>query len=307
MTVAGSKTQFDLFLEQEAARVRGVYFPVKTDLLRRRLIREADCDRLHPNPDDEFCMPEIGPNYKIISDYQQQYLAAIKMAQPYYDGEPIIVERTHPDGYMIVNGHHRWAAALRMGQSRIPIRIVNLMHEEDVRAILANSRHTRRVALDLDEEVFRAPEDGAVERALPFPWDRVFPERIRLGVPALFHFLAKRGYDIWLYSSQYYSADYIRNCFARYHVKVDGVLTAVGKKGPAGGETGRKLEKLITDKYDHTLHIDSAAAVWISKKEKSFRDVQLSGNAESWSREVMEAVEALEKAAEDRNGHESIL
>ena len=65
-------------------------------------------------------MPKVGPNYKIISAYQQQYVDALKISRNYYEGEPIIVERTHPEGYRIVNGHHRWAAALRIGMAQIP-------------------------------------------------------------------------------------------------------------------------------------------------------------------------------------------
>ena len=121
--MAGSKSLFDEYLAQEVENSKGVFFPVKTGILSRLLIREARCDDLHPNPEDEFCSPQIGPNYKIISAYQQQYVDALKMSQHYYEGEPIIVERTHPEGYRIINGHHRWAAALRIGQAKIPIRI----------------------------------------------------------------------------------------------------------------------------------------------------------------------------------------
>ena len=104
--MAGSKSLFDEYLAQEVENSKGVRFPVKTGILSRLLIREARCDDLHPNPEDEFCSPQIGPNYKIISAYQQQYVDALKMSQHYYEGEPIIVERTHPDGYRIINGHH---------------------------------------------------------------------------------------------------------------------------------------------------------------------------------------------------------
>ncbi|MBP3241914.1 MAG: ParB N-terminal domain-containing protein [Oribacterium sp.] len=34
-------------------------------------------------------------------------------------GDPIIVEKMYPDGYMILNGHHRWAAATRLGLKKV--------------------------------------------------------------------------------------------------------------------------------------------------------------------------------------------
>ncbi len=295
--MAGSKSLFDEYLAQEIENGKGVYFPVKTGILRRLLVRQARCDRLHPNPEDEFCMPKIGPNYKIVSAYQQQYVDALKTSRNYYEGEPIIVERTHPEDYRIINGHHRWAAALRIGMAKIPIRIVNLTHEEDVRKILANSRHTKRAALDLDEVIFL--RDGPFESALPFPWNKLYKDRIRLGVPALFHFLAKNGYDIWLYSAKYYSADYIQNLFGKYHVRIDGVMTAIGKRAKAAGDDGKKLEKLITDKYLYTVHIDSGSVLQIVKGTKEFRDFPLSGRASDWSKEVMDAIAEIEKSASE--------
>ena len=293
--MAGSKSLFDEYLAQEVENSKGVFFPVKTGILSRLLIREARCDDLHPNPEDEFCSPQIGPNYKIISAYQQQYVDALKMSQHYYEGEPIIVERTHPDGYRIINGHHRWAAALRTGQAKIPIRVVNLTHEEDVKKILENSRHTKRAAIDLDEVIFRREGEAPLERPLPFPWSRLYKERIRLGVPALFHLLAQNGYDIWLYSAQYYSTDYIQNLFRRYHVRVDGVITAIGKRAHAAGDAGKKLEKQITDKYQYTLHIDNETVLQIFSGSKEFRDFPLGGESADWSKEVMDAVETIEK------------
>ena len=288
--MAESKTQFDAFIAQEVRDSAGVYFPVRTRILRRLMTREARCDELHPNPDDEFCMPKIGPNYKIISRYQQQYIDAIKLSQYYYEGEPIVVERTHPDGYRIVNGHHRWAAALRTDQAQIPVRVVNLTHEEDVRRILENSTHTRRVALDLDEVIFRTEGNGPLERPLPFPWNRIYKERLRLGVPALFHFLSKNGYDIWLYSAQYYSTDYIQNLFRKYHVKVSGVMTAIGKRAKNAEKDGKSLEGMIMNKYRWTVHIDNDMVLQIFSGTKDFREFALGGEAAEWSQRIMDVI-----------------
>ena len=36
-------------------------------------VRSVSCSKLHPNPNDEFCDPEIGPNYSIISCYEGDY------------------------------------------------------------------------------------------------------------------------------------------------------------------------------------------------------------------------------------------
>ena len=141
-----------------------------------------------------------------------------------------------------------------------------------------------------------AGEGAPAENELPFPWNRMYPERLRLGIPALFHELAKRGYDIWLYSSQYYSTDYIQNYFRRYHVKIAGVMAAIEKRAKAAGGAGKKIEKMISGKYRRTVHIDNDLVLQISGGTKGFREYPLSGSAADWSQEVMDAIEALESA-----------
>ena len=127
-------TDFSAFLAEEIIKVKGIAYPVKAGFLRRVFIRRAACSKLHPNPNDEFCSPEIGPNYEIMSRYMSEYRRVISgsldplfintAAKRSYEadwygsdgkdregsslGERILVERIHPNEYMILNAHHRW-------------------------------------------------------------------------------------------------------------------------------------------------------------------------------------------------------
>lgn len=294
----GTRTQFEAFLAQEIQNSRGTAFPVKTELGRRLLVREAECLSLHPNPEDEFCSPKIGPNYEIISRYQQEYIYNIKMGLPYYDGEPIIVERLYPSGYRIINGHHRWAAALRIGQEKIPVRIVNLTHEEDVRKILENSTHVKRAAFDLDEVLFQTDPDAPRETAKIHSIYRLNDESLRLGAPALIHFLKKSGYDIWVYSVNYYSTDSVQRYFHKHHVNVDGVMTAAGRKLENTEAAGRRIADMLTNKYRYTVHIDKDTVTQIFSKTRTFEEFPLSGDPSTWSQEVMDVTEQLDRKAE---------
>ena len=58
------------YIQEEVKKIQGIYIPVKAGLLRRALIRRASWRRLHPNPEDEFCDPKIGPNEEIIGHYK---------------------------------------------------------------------------------------------------------------------------------------------------------------------------------------------------------------------------------------------
>ena len=290
--MAGSNTAFDEFIASEVKKYKGVYVPVKAGILQRALIRRAPCASLHPNPDDEFCSPKVGPNYQIISEYMYSFRLERQSSKQYCE-EPLIVEKIRPDGYMILNGHHRWAAALQLGFRRIPIEIVDLTQEMDIRNILQYSEHDKRVTLDLDEVVFCLEGDDPAEKPLPFPLRNIYKQRLRLGIPALFHYLNKKGYDIWVYSAGYYSADYIQRLFRKYGVHVTGAVTGTGRKTGENKELRRELEALITAKYPETVHIDDAAVLRIFSQTKQVEEYGLGDGAEAWSKRVIDVMETF--------------
>ncbi|MBR3016371.1 MAG: ParB-like nuclease domain-containing protein [Clostridia bacterium] len=292
------KTQFETFLAEEVIKVKGVYYPIKAGFLRRAFIKTAPCEKLHPNPNDEFCFPDIGPNYDIISRYVGDYIQAGKdLGQLRFldssASEPLDVERTSPDGYMILNGHHRWGAALKLGMKTIPIRIVDLTQKSDIQKMLNATGFHRRVTLDLDEVVFRPENDPNLEKQLPFPMRRIYKERLRRGIPALFNMLNRHGYDIWIYTANYYSLEYLRHYFKHYRIHVTGIVTGTARKGPEGTDTRNELEKLCNSKYKTTVHIDNKAVIRTFRGVQNFEEFPLSGASETWSRDVMDAFEKM--------------
>ena len=293
-----AKTEFQIFLEDEINKVKGIYYPVKAGFFRRVFIKDAPCDRIHPNPGDEFCSPEVGPNYEIISGYERDFRATGgKQADLHFmkskAEEPLMVEKTRPEGYMILNGHHRWAAAHRAGLKKVGIKIVDLTQETDIRKMIKKANSDRRVSLDLDEVVLRKEGDPCVEKPLPFPLNRIYHERIRLGIPALFHKMIAEGYDIWVYSAQYYSLDYLKHLFQHYHVQVTGIVTGTARKISEGKKSGKEIEKMITAKYNTTIHIDNDLVLRTFRDSKQFEEYRVTASDEGWSRAVLEIIGAM--------------
>ena len=295
-------TQFDRFLAEEVEKIRGVWYPVKPLLLTRLLVHRAALTRLHPNPDDEFCSPSIGPNYRIISDYEKDFREfGVSKVGSSYSGvnasEPLEVQKIRPDGYMILNGHHRWAAAWRTGIRRVRIQIVNLTQKKDIENMLMASRHDRRVTLDLDETVFSAlPGEGnGFEKSLPFVFRKVSHTQIRRGIPALFQFLTRQGYDIWVYTSRYVSLDRLRLLFRCYHCPVTGLVTGTGRKGPAGADMEKSLETMIRPHYRTTVHIDNDSILKTATDSKEFQEAAIDRSFGPWSRAVIDAFDHLDK------------
>ena len=293
--MAGSSTQFERFLQEEVEKYRGVSVPLRAGLLERALVRRVNIKKLHPNPGDEFCMPEIGPNFEIISRYCQAIRSTKDHGAPQIFTEPLSVEKMSPDGYMILNGHHRWAACLRSGIDKVRIEIVNATHEADIRSMLQATDNHRRVTLDLDEVVFRPQGDKAVEKRRLFALRPLERKPIRLGIPALFRFLTANGYDVWVYTKHYYSLDDVEHCFEKRRAGVTGVVTGTGRKTMKNLAPGDRAENLIADKYDVTIHIDNDMLLKTSRKTGGFEEFPLKGTAGDWSREIMDIIQGMKE------------
>ena len=284
-------TDFEKYLAQRLEEDRGVLVPVKASLYELMFVKKANCRKLHPNPEDEFCDPNIGPNDEIIGKYVEMI-----RTNGYFGGMPLIVQKVNPDGYMILNGHHRWAAALRTGLNPVLISIVNVTQEKDIERMIRNSKHDKRVTLDLDEVAFCGDNGMPVERPLRFPYNKMYRERIRQGIPALLLSLERQGYDIWVYTAEYYSIEYLRGYFKQYSVKVDGIVTGTAKKR---GESPQ-MAKLLANQYVETLHIDNDMILRTWQDSRDFEEYPIEAEPSAWSRKGMEIIKRIHQGEEKR-------
>lgn len=97
---------------------------VRAGFLEKRFKRTAAPEELHANPDDEFSKAAVGPNDRIIMEYVKMIPQLRRFDEPIYP-EPVYVSKLESGGYRILNGHHRWAAALKCGLEKLRIRILN--------------------------------------------------------------------------------------------------------------------------------------------------------------------------------------
>jgi len=290
------KTQLDEYVAKDLEKQKGVSIPVHAGLLERLLVRKTACTNLHPNAEDEFSMPSVGPSYRIISEYETKFREALHMDRDPFD-DPLMVEKLRPHGYLLLNGHHRWAAAMRCQIKRVPIKIINCATESDIKTIIEKSQHDKRATIDLDEVIFRTANDEHIEKkAFTFPLSLRFKQRIRLGIPALFYCLSKHGYDIWVYAADFYSIDDIRKFFKAYSVHVDGIVTGVSKLNKIHSESEVRMKELINNKYQMTLHIDNDA-ILETHATKEFEEYAIDATGEEWSKKAIAIVEEIEKRA----------
>ncbi len=120
----GQRSSFFTYVEADLAEYGTDRKIVKANFLERLTTKYIDPDDMHANPDDEFCQPSVGPNDRIINEYVRSIPIHIRFDEPVFP-EPVIVYKMAPKGYMILNGHHRWAAALKSGLSKLRASVIN--------------------------------------------------------------------------------------------------------------------------------------------------------------------------------------
>ena len=292
-----ARTQLTEYIQNDLDKQKGISIPVRAGLPERLLVRSVSCKNLHANADDEFAVESVGPSERIIGEYVAKFSDAIKLNIYPFD-EPLTVEKLRPHGYLILNGHHRWVAAMRCGIKKVPVRIINGATESDIKTLLENSKHDKRVAIDLDEVVFRSSDYPYLEKkAFMFPLSLRFKQRVRLGIPALFYYLVKHGYDIWVYAADYYSIDDIQKFFKAYSVHVDGIITGIEKHRQNTNEKSLKMKELIANKYKLTLHIDNNSVLETNRDTESFEEHAIDSSGEDWSKNTIAIIEEIEKRA----------
>ncbi len=290
----GNESQMELmkYIKADLEKNDGLIMPVKAGFLEQIFVKKLSPKKLHPNPQDEFCSNGIGPNYAIIEKYKQQILKNKEYEVSLFD-EPVIIEKIRPDGYLLLNGHHRWGAALSLGLKTIPVKITNLTTGSDIVRDLSKTTREKRASINLDDVVFCQPELEAAEKPLFFPYSRIFRERVRKGIPSLFYALQNAGYDVWVYTSGYASTDYISQLFRHYHIKVDGIINGLRHTEPNGISTYDRAKSLMEKKYKITLHIETDHVLWIRLGTKEFDDYPVEAQNEKWANNVISIVRNL--------------
>ena len=79
---------------------------------------------MHANPDDKFSDPDVGPSDRLSMNMYMRYPTYDDLMKR-YSLPPFIAYKLTVGGYLIMNGHHRWAVAIKSGQGKIRATIQN--------------------------------------------------------------------------------------------------------------------------------------------------------------------------------------
>ncbi len=117
-------TELDAMIQEDLKKMKGRLEPVKAGFLEKKIPKKVKPAELHVNPADEFTFPNIGPNYAIVENYSALARRLYSLEEKVFD-EPLQVNKLKHGGYLILNGHHRWAGAVRARVPSIRIQVLD--------------------------------------------------------------------------------------------------------------------------------------------------------------------------------------
>lgn len=274
---------------KDVEKYNGVRKVIKAGLIERCVIKNCAPERIHPNPIDEFSQPDIGPNLGIVGDYVKLINYNESQELPIFK-EPLIVQKMEPDGYLLLNGHHRWFAAIRMRVKKIHIQIINLITENDLSRMINKTKNTKLATFDFDEVLLSSDENNQAPLRDSLFCKKI-KERLRVGAPEVIKAFADNGYDVCVYTASYLTEEDFEDFFSMYELKVDVVVNGINekRKNTAGGT--QNLKEMIREKYKHIAHVDNESVVCTNRVTKNYEIYEIP-DEETWEEGIKNIMKA---------------
>ena len=157
------------------------------------------------------------------------------------------------------------------------------------------SQKKMRVSFDLDEVLFVLPETHKTEPQLPWPFYRIYIERLRLGTPELINKLQEMGYEVWIYTSSFRSEKYIRNLFRHYGVRFDGIVNGNRHLKEVQRDNKTILPQKLPNRYRISLHVDDESVICSLGPQYGFKAYQLDAQDDDWKEKIIARAEEIRK------------
>lgn len=261
---------------------------VKAGLIERCAIRHCAPEHLHPNPADEFSQSDVGPNFSIVGDYVDQIQHNIKLELPIF-AEPVIVQKLKPEGYLLVNGHHRWFAAVRMRVKKLHIKIVNMISDVDVARMFDNTDNHSLVSIDFDEILLAKDEENQAP-ILESLFSRKIKERLRAGAPEIIREFQNNGFDVCVYTAGYFTEEDFEDFFSMYDLKINIVVNGVNEKRNNTESNSKRIQDMLRNRYKRIVHVDNESVICTDCVNKSYEIYDFEDMEKSWKDNVIKII-----------------
>ena len=155
-----------------------------------------------------------------------------------------------------------------------------------------------RISFDLDDVLFVSPDKYETEPPPRAPFDRFFPERLRKGTPELIRTLQNEGFEVWVYTSSYRSARYLRALFSRYGIHFDDIVNAQRHQREVQRDRLQILPQKMPQYYRISLHVDDEDVIHQNGKRYGFRTLRVYEPDPQWAEKVLKEANRIRNLEE---------
>ena len=153
------------------------------------------------------------------------------------------------------------------------------------------------VSFDLDDTLFVSPEKFKTEKELPFPLNKIFKERLRLGTIELFNYIQSQNIRLWIYTTSFRSERYIRMLFWCYGLKPDSIVNGERHTREVQANKTEAMPSKYPSKYRIDLHIDDDVSVASNGKTYGFKVFIVGGQDDEWTDKIKLEIDKINKKA----------
>ena len=161
-----------------------------------------------------------------------------------------------------------------------------------------------RISFDLDEVLFVSPATHKTEAPLPFPLNRIYTERLRLGTPDLIRKLQSSGDQVWVYTSSFRSEKYIRGLFRCYGVKLDGIVNGQRHLREVQRDHSETLPQKLPNHYRISLHIDDEEIICVNGRQYGYEVYRLEAQDDDWKEKIIARADQIRRREAEREATE---
>jgi hypothetical protein len=139
-----------------------------------------------------------------------------------------------------------------------------------------------RIAFDLDNTLIRGAHPFALEAPTRRFWARLLgKESLRAGIVALAAYCQRQGWEVWVYTTSYRSAGYIRRLFWLHGIRLAGVVNQARHDREV-----RVRSTKYPPQFDIDLLIDDSEGVRIEGERYGFEVLVVSPTDADWVAKV---------------------
>jgi len=146
-----------------------------------------------------------------------------------------------------------------------------------------------RIAFDLDNTLIRCNYDFPLERPRRNKWVKLLGgEMLRQGITELVGYCRQHNWEVWVYTTSYRSAWYIRKLFWLHAVWLDGVVNQARHTREVKARGTKHPPSFGID-----LLVDDSEGVRLEAERHNFRMIVVAPEDEQWVLKVKEALTEL--------------